>query len=47
MMQNFADNADPISTHAPLARCDYVGNDDDPLGSISTHAPLARCDKLL
>ena len=34
-----------ISTHAPLARCDAIGN-SFAKGAlvISTHAPLARCD---
>ena len=33
-----------ISTHAPLARCDQVGDKVLTGKSISTHAPLARCD---
>ena len=34
-----------ISTHAPLARCDYqVFPTDTQNYRISTHAPLARCD---
>ena len=34
----------PISTHAPLARCDPVLLWQLSLEFISTHAPLARCD---
>ena len=35
----------PISTHAPLARCDLVKSLMLSVPTISTHAPLARCDK--
>ena len=34
----------PVSTHAPLARCDRVGGVVCFHGGVSTHAPLARCD---
>ena len=33
-----------ISTHAPLARCDYTWDALTGQYEISTHAPLARCD---
>ena len=33
-----------ISTHAPLARCDYHESVNVVGDKISTHAPLARCD---
>ena len=34
----------PISTHAPLARCDLININWQSFATISTHAPLARCD---
>ena len=34
----------PISTHAPLARCDATRRSTGRMYFISTHAPLARCD---
>ena len=37
-------NTTPISTHAPLARCDIIAKQPSAFQSISTHAPLARCD---
>ena len=33
-----------ISTHAPLARCNKILNDEVGYLEISTHAPLARCN---
>ena len=36
----------PISTHAPLARCDPEIAEYIARCNISTHAPLARCDLL-
>ena len=35
----------PISTHAPLARCDLKKMKAPTINGISTHAPLARCDQ--
>ena len=37
---------EPISTHAPLARCDPGNRLDYAVQVISTHAPLARCDRV-
>ena len=34
-----------ISTHAPLARCDFPTYSVRQIKLISTHAPLARCDQ--
>ena len=36
----------PISTHAPLARCDWNSVREHGQKGISTHAPLARCDSM-